>query len=457
MAETAFILIVEDEAAHGEVIKEGLERAGHACNVVESGQAAVQSIRKRAPDVVITDYRLGGDMDGMDVLKAAKQASAVTEVILVTAHGNEALARAALRPDNPTRAYDYITKPLDIEEVRAVVERAARQAATSRENAALRAQLDQAFSFEGILGGSEAMAGVIKRLKLVAGSKITVLITGETGTGKDLVAQAIHNNSPRKSRDYRVINCAGLSETLLESELFGHVKGAYTGALNDRKGLFEVADGGTLFLDEVGDMPLVMQAKLLRAVDKGEIIPVGSNDPRRVDVRVIAATHRNLQQRVSDGAFREDLFYRLNQVPIGIPALRERREDIPLLVDHFIKQASRRHDKHVNAITPASVRKLTQHPWKGNVRELENTITTMVVLCESDTLDVADLPEAIRGSTELVPVQSGTTAGLSMNDMEKIHIANTLRHTDGNRERAAKILGIGARTLYRKLKEYELS
>ena len=317
------------------------------------------------------------------------------------------------------------------------------------------AELDQAYSFEDILGGSEATSGVIKRLKLLAASELTVLITGETGTGKNLIAQTIHNNSPRKNRDYHVINCVGLSETQLESELFGHVKGAYTGAINDRKGLFEVADGGTLFLDEVSDMPLVMQAKLLRAGEKGEIIPVGTNDVKHVDVRIIAATHRNLRDRVREGEFREDLFYRLNQMPITIPPLRERREDIPLLIDHFIKRANQRHDKHVSTITPAAIRKLTQHSWEGNVRELEYAVTTMVVLCESDTLDVNDLPDGIRGNTDTV--QSDTTAGLSMNEMERIHIANALRLTNGNRERAAQILGIGARTLYRKLKEYDLS
>ncbi len=457
MSETAFILVVEDERAHGEAIVEGLKRAGHACHVVESGAAAVESLRDRAPDVVITDYRLGGEMDGMDVLRVTKDTCPHTEVVLVTAHGSEALARAALRPESPHRAYDYITKPLDLEELRAVVERAARQSITSRENASLRAQLDQSFSFEGIVGNSERMARMVKRLRLVAPSKLTVVISGETGTGKDLVAQAIHNNSPRKDKEYRVINCAGLNENLLESELFGHVKGAYTGAMTDRKGLFMVADGGTLFLDEVGDMPLAMQAKLLRAVEKGEVLAVGSNDVRHVDVRVVAATHRNLRDLVDEGTFREDLFHRLNQVAITVSPLRERREDIPLLVDHFIRRANERHAKHVESITSEAMRKLTQSTWEGNVRELENTVASMVVLCQSNQLDVDDLPEPIRGSTDLVPVHTGTTAGLTMDEMEKIHIANTLRLTDGNRERAAKVLGIGARTLYRKLKEYGLS
>jgi len=456
-AQAAFVLVVEDEKSHGEAIVEGLRRSGHVPLLVGSGAEAIASIRRRPPDVVITDYKLGGDMNGMDVLRQTKQISPDTEVILITAHGSEQLAREALRPTNEYRAYDYITKPIDLEEVREVVNRAARQAITSRENRAMREQLDKAFSFEGIVGVSSEMARVIKRLKRVADSKITVLILGESGTGKELVAQAIHNNSPRKNKPFKVINCAGLNENLLESELFGHVKGAYTGAIADRKGLFEAADGGTLFLDEVGDMPMAMQAKLLRALENGEIIPVGSNDVRRVDVRVVAATRRDLREMVNKGEFRDDLYYRLNQVTIRLPPLRERREDIPLLVDHFIREANAKHGKHVKSISAEALRRLSNHRWEGNVRELKSVIDSMVVLADGDRLDVDDLPESVRGSTDIVPAGAMATAGLTMDEMEKIHIANTLRLTGGNREKAAKVLGIGARTLYRKLKEYGLN
>ena len=252
MEQTAFVLVVEDEQAHGEAIAEGLRRQGHACRVVESGADAINSIKDRPPDVVITDYRLGGDMDGMEVLRQTKQLSPDSEVILITAFGDEQLARDVLKDGG---AYDYITKPLDLTRLREVVDRASRQAITSREHRALRQQLDTAFAFEGIIGSSAEMARIIKVLKQVADSKITVLIIGETGTGKELIAQAIHNNSSRKNKPYRVINCAGVTESLLEGELFGHVRGAFTGAVGDRKGLFEAADGGSLFLDEVGDMP----------------------------------------------------------------------------------------------------------------------------------------------------------------------------------------------------------
>ncbi len=456
-SDTAFVLVVEDESAHGEAIAEGLKRAGHACRVVHNGVDAIASIKQRPPDVVVTDYRLGGDISGADVLTETKRISPETEVILITAYGNEQLARDVLRPSSPARAFDYLRKPIDLEELRTVVDRAARQAISSRESAAFREQRQKVFNFEGIVGASPSLARVIDRIKRIADSKLTVLIVGESGTGKELVARAIHVNSPRRSKPLRVINCAGLNENLLESELFGHVKGSFTGAVVDRKGLFEAADGGTLFLDEVGDMPLPMQAKLLRALENGEIMPVGSNDVRHVDVRVVAATKRELAEMVAEGTFRDDLFYRLKQVMIRLPSLRERREDIPLLIDHFIAEANVRHGKSVRGITSEAIRRLSNHQWHGNVRELRSVIDSMVVLAEGEQLDVNDLPESVRGSTDIVLAGAMSTAGLSMNDMEKLHIMNTLKMTGGNREKAAKILGIGARTLYRKLKEYGLN
>jgi two-component system response regulator HydG len=293
-------------------------------------------------------------------------------------------------------------------------------------------------------------------IQRVADSKLTVLVLGESGTGKELVARAIHRHSPRHDKPYRAINCAGLHENLLESELFGHVKGAFTGAVSDRKGLFEVVDGGTLFLDEVGDMPLTMQAKLLRTLESGEILPVGSNEIRQVDVRIIAATRRDLREMIDKGEFRDDLYYRLHQATIRLPALRERRDDVPLLIDHFLKEACKIHDKQVDSITPEAVRRLTSHQWPGNVRELRSVVDAMVVMADHARLDVEDLPENIRGSRDIVLAGAPTTAGLTMDQMERIHIANTLKLTGGNREKTAKMLGIGARTLYRKLREYGL-
>ncbi len=458
MDERAFVLIVEAEEAQAEVVAEGLQRAGHACRVVSGGQEAIDSIKQRPPDVVLTAYRLGDDLNGLDVLRAAKEISPDTEVILITAHGSEQIARDALSRDSQYRAYDYVIQPVDIEQIREKVQRAARQAITSRDKRQLEEQVEQAFSFEGILGNSPVLAKAVKRVRKLAASKAVILIIGETGTGKELVAHAIHNNSPRRGRPFKIINCAALSETLLESELFGHVKGSFTGALGDRKGLLEAADGGTLFLDEIGDMPPRMQAKLLRTLETGEVLPVGSNEPRFVDVRFVAATHRDLWDMVKEGKFREDLLYRLHaQGAIRLPPLRERREDIPLLVQYFLKKANQENGTNVEGAAREVMRKLTQYSWPGNVRELRNVVELMVLEAEKPILEMSDLPDPVRGSTEIVPVGMPGLAGLSMADVEKLHILNTLKLTGGNREKAAKMLRIGARTLYRKLKEYDIN
>ena len=455
MSETAFVLIVEDDVAHGEAIAEGLKRAGHACNVVTSGVDAINSVKVRPPDVIITDYKLGGEYNGMDVLKEARALSEYTQVILMTAYGNEQLARDALGPDNPTPAYDYLIKPIDIDVVREKVDQAAVKAITIRENLAMRDQMEQAFNYEGIIGTSASLAKEIRRIKKLAKSKSTVLIIGESGTGKELVAQALHSNSPRSGKPFKVINCAAISESLLESELFGHVKGAFTGAHQEKKGILEAADGGTLFLDEIGDMPVAMQAKLLRTLENGEVQRVGSTEVRFVDVRFVAATHRNLRQMVEDKEFREDLFYRLHaQGAIRLPPLRERREDIPLLAQHFLERANAENGVDVQGITTEAMRRLTNHRWRGNVRELRSVIEQMVIETEGEKLDVGDLPDSLRTTTEIVPIGGPSLAGLSMADVEKMHILNTLKLTDGNREKAAKMLKIGARTLYRKLKDY---
>lgn len=456
--ERAFVLIAIGEPGQAEALAERLIREGHACRVVSTGADAVASVHQRPPDVVVAELDLGGASGGLDVLQETKRIAPDTEVILVTGEDDGVAVQEVAGADEELRAYDYLAKPLDLEEARKKVARAARQALTSRMNRDLLEQLDKSFSFEGIIGASEAMARLIKRIKQVARTKISVLIVGESGTGKDLVARAIHHNSDRSKKPFKVANCAGFHENLLESELFGHVKGSFTGASADRKGLFEAADGGTLFLDEVGDMPLAMQAKLLRALEAAEIVPVGSNDPRKVDVRVIAATHRDLREMVKEDKFRNDLLYRINSVTLRIPPLRERREDIPLLIDTFIRQANEEHQTHVEHITPDARRKLVHYHWQdNNVRELKNTIAGMAVLAEGNTLDVDDMPERIRGTTEIVPVNLTSLAGLSMNAMERLHIANTLKLTGGNREKAAKVLGIGARTLYRKIKEYKLN
>ena len=458
MDDKAFVLIVEPERDQGQALAEELMRAGHACRVVETGEEALASVRQRPPDVVVAEHKEGGRVDGREILRETKRISPDTEVLLLTAYDSEQLAREALGRERELDAYDYLIQPLDLHRIREKVERAARQALTSRMNRDLLEKLDQRYSFEGIIGSSEPMQRLIRKIKRVAPSKISVLVCGESGSGKELVARALHHNSDRAKKPFQVGNCAGFNENLLESELFGHVKGSFTGAATDRKGLFEAAHGGTLFLDEIGDMPLSMQAKLLRALENGEIVPVGSNDVRRVDVRIISATHRDLAEKVADNEFRNDLLHRLNPVTLRIPPLRERREDIPLLIDHFVHEANEIHGKSIAGLSPEVVRKLTQYHWQdNNVRELRNVIEGMIVLAEGDRLEVDDLPDRIRGGTAIVPAMPTSLAGLSMTDMEKLHIANTLKLTDGNREKAAKVLGIASRTLYRKLKEYGLS
>ena len=455
MSDTAFVLIVEDEVAHGEAMAEALQRSNFACNVVHDGKAALESIKQRPPDVVITDYKLGDNIDGMEVLREAKRVNPATEVVVITAYGSEQLAREALSRESEFRAYDYLIKPIDIDELRSIVGRAAEQSLAARESHLLREQIDSAFEFSGIIGGSEVMRREFKRLKKIARSKSTVLIVGETGTGKELFAQAIHMNSLRAAKPFIVLNCAAVSETLLESELFGHVKGAYTGAVGDRKGVVEAADGGTLFFDEIGDMPLPMQAKLLRTIETGEVTRVGTNEVQYFDVRFISATNRPLMELVRSGAFREDLFYRLHaHGAIRVPPLRERREDIPALVDRFITQANAENQTEVQGITPETMRKLVNYEWRGNVRELRNVVFRMCVETEDKTIGIHDLPDSLQASTDIVPVGPANLAGLSMADVEKLHIINTLRLFGGNREKTAKALGIGARTLYRRLLDY---
>ncbi len=457
MRKKAFVLIVEDEQAHGEAMAEALRRSDYACNVVDGAEAARASIEQRAPDVVVTDYRLGGKLNGMDVLRLAKRARPETEVILITAYGSEELARDALSQESEHRAYDYLIKPIDIDVLRDKVQRAAQQALVARSARELNEELDEAFEFSGIIGKSETILREIKRLKKIARSKSTVLITGETGTGKELFALALHHNSPRAGKPFKVLNCAAVSETLLESELFGHVKGAFTGAVVDRKGLIQSGDGGTVFLDEIGDMPMQMQAKLLRTLETGEVLPVGSNDTQYFDVRFVAATNRDLQELVRNGHFREDLLYRVHaQGALRIPPLRERREDIPVLVTYFMKQANKELDANFESVAPDVMRKLVNYHWPGNVRELRNVVSRMCAEDEGTILSGEGLPDTLRATTDLVAAGPPNLAGMTMADVEKLHIMNTLRMFGGNRERTAKALGIGARTLYRKLSEYGL-
>ena len=455
MSDAAFILIVERDAQQADRLIEQLRREGHACHVVHSPAEALESLRARRPDVILLNNLPDAAADGPDLLAESQRLAPDAQVVLKTPDG-QPNGDLALRYGGRVRTFRCPRQTVDLDLVRRLVTEAADRARRQREQRALVEHAERRVEFEGIITANDNMRRIIRMVQRIADSKLTVLILGESGTGKDLVATALHRHSPRGGKPYRAINCAGLNENLLESELFGHVKGAFTGAVADRKGLFEVVDGGTLFLDEVGDMPLPMQAKLLRTLENGEIQPVGANEIRRVDVRVVAATRRELREMVEAGKFRDDLFYRLNQAAVRLPPLRERREDIPLLVDHFISVAARLHDKKVQSISPEAVRRLSSQPWPGNIRELRSVIEQMVVLADKPRLEVDDLPEHLHASTDIVLAALPTTAGLTMVQLEKLHIANTLRLTGGNRDKTAKILGIGARTLYRKLREYEL-
>jgi len=451
---SAEILIVEDEVAHAEAMEEGLSRIGHRCVVVHSGEAAVNTLEAKGFDIVVTDLMLGGKTDGLGVLAAARQHSPGAKVILVTAHSSVETCRSALQQG----AFDYIEKPLDLGELRTVVNRAAEDTAQKRTIQELRERLDERYGFENIIGRSEAMLRILDTVRRIAPADIPVLLLGESGTGKDLLANAIHQNSRRGEGRFVAINCAGLTESLLEDELFGHVKGAYTNASSDRPGRFEHADGGTMFLDEVGDMPLPMQAKLLRVLENGDIFRIGSNDAIAVDVRIISATNTDLAERVKTKQFREDLYFRIKGATLEIPPLRRRREDIPPLIEHFLAEANRMHGAKVSSLTAEARRLLMAYAWPGNVRQLRSVIENMVVLAADGQLTVADLPGEIhRRGEDLTGAPFDQFAGRSIEEVEKEHIRNTLKIVQGNREQAARMLGIGERTLYRKIKEYGLN
>jgi len=450
----ANILIVEDEEAHAEAMNEGLSRLGHRCTVVHDGTSAVARLVSAPFDIIVTDLRLGGSIDGLGVQQAAAEHAPAAKVIVVTANPSVETCRTALQ----NGAFDYIEKPLDLDELRAVVTRASEVTAQRRTVREMKQELDEAYGFEEIVAASPVMIRILETVRRVATADLPVLLLGESGTGKDLLANAIHTHSRRAAQRLVTINCAGLSESLLEDELFGHIKGAYTGATTDRPGRFEHAAGGTLFLDEIGDMPMAMQSKLLRVLENGEIVRVGSNEPIRVNVRIVSATHADLAQRVEDRQFRQDLYFRIKGVTVKVPPLRERREDIPLLIDHFITQANNTQGTKIKGIASDAQRLLMAYPWPGNIRQLRQVIDGMAVMAAGEKLAIGDLPEEIvRRPGQDANSQLGQLAGISLEEAEKELIRNTLKMVAGNREQAANILGIGQRTLYRKIKEYGLN
>lgn len=455
MSKESLVLVVDDEREHADGIAEALEKLCSRAIAVYDGDDALEILRSERVDVVVTDLKLEGDVDGLAILEEAKKQPGQTEVILITAYATIETCKEAMRRG----AFDYLVKPVDIDQLRSLVEQAAGRVASSIETRRQRSRAGKSeFVFAGVRGESPAMQGVFEVLRRVAPTNIAVLIQGESGTGKELLARAIHTNSNRWDKPFRPVNCAGLAETLLESELFGHVKGAFTGATNDRKGLFEIADKGALFLDEIGDMPLNMQAKLLRVIEDGVVVPVGSHKPVVVDVRIISATNHDLGELVGKKKFREDLYFRIKGVSVSLPALRERPEDIPLFVEYFLKEAVAETGSSVTGITDAAMNVLRNYEWPGNIRQLCNCIRTMVVMCDREQLDVPDVPPEIHQVRQLMGTarSGGDLGGLSLGELEKQAIIDTLARTGNNREKAAKILGIGERTLYRKIKEYNL-
>ena len=450
------ILVVDDERDHADGIAESLEKLCIKAIAVYNGKDALEIVRSQQVDIVVTDLNLeDDDINGLTILEEVRKQNDNTEVILITAYATIDTCKEAIKRG----AYDYLTKPIDIGQLRTLVAQAGNKVMATYSRQTQEDKTDKGqFKFEGVRGKDPAMAGIFEVLRRVSPTNISVLIEGQSGTGKELLARAIHYNSLRWDKPFMPINCAGLPETLLESELFGHVKGAFTGAANDRKGLFEAADKGTLFLDEIGDMAPSSQAKLLRVIEDGIVIPVGSNKQTVVDVRIISATNQNLNDLIAKKEFRQDLYFRIKGVNISLPALRDRAEDIPEFIEYFIKEAVTEVGSEVTGITDATQTILSGYDWPGNIRQLRNTIRTMVVMCDRDKLDVQDIPPEIAQRPQLASASSiaKDLAGVSLNDLEKQAIIDTLAKTGNNREKAAKILGIGERTLYRKIKEYNL-
>ena len=452
-AEPLRVLVIDDEKNLAEAYAESLERRGHACTVAPGGKAGVAKLEAEPFDVVLTDLKMA-DLHGLEVVERCRQLRPDAEVFVITGLSDVKTAVEAMKRG----ASHYLQKPLDLAELRAVVDKSAERAKTVRE---LRRQLDEKFGFEGVVGNSPKMQRVLQLLKAYAPTVASVLILGENGTGKELAARALHINSPRKAKSFVAMNCAALNENLLDDELFGHEDGSFTGAKGQRKGRFEHAHHGTLFLDEVGDMPLALQAKLLRVLENGEVLRIGANDSVKVDVRILAATNKDIAEEVKAGRFRQDLYFRLKVGTVKLPALRERKEDLPQLGAHFLKDLAKKHGKPVPRVAPAVWKAFESYDWPGNVRELKNLLDSMLVLDLDGELTLDDLPEDAGVKPGSVGVTSHTPAGPDhlvgrpMEEVERYYMEKALALTHGNREEAAKLLGIGERTLYRKLQEWK--
>ena len=448
------ILVVDDDQAHRGMLRTMLRSWGYAVSEAADGDEALNLVRERAFDAVLTDVRMAR-MDGIHTLKSVLEYNPALPVVLMTAYSSVETAVEALR----LGAYDYLVKHLDFEILRHTLRQAIEHSRLSVENRELRRQLSEAAARPGILGRSPAMLAMQETIATVAPTEATVLITGESGTGKELVARALHSGSARADKPMVTVNCAALAENLLESELFGHEKGSFTGADRRREGRFVQANGGTLFLDEIGEMPLPLQAKLLRALLEGEVQRVGSDAPLTVDVRVLAATNRDLREEVARRRFREDLYFRLNVISLEVPPLRDRGEDIPVLAAHFLERFAGRNRKSIRGFSPQAVDSLLRYAWPGNVRELENAVERAVILCNGDLITRRELPAAITEAASPEEASSaavGALAGLPLDELERRAIGETLRCTGDNKSEAARQLGITRATLHNKLRKYGL-
>jgi DNA-binding NtrC family response regulator len=449
----ATILVIDDDPSFRRIIEFRLKEAGHRVTVASHGQEGLQLFSELACDLVLTDLEMK-EVSGLDVLRRVKQQSSDTPVIVITGFGSIDSAVEAMKAG----AFHYLTKPLNGDELLHTVGNALKLAGLVTENRYLREAVSEAFKFEGIIGTSNSMRRLIEQATQLSRVDTTVLISGESGTGKEILAKAIHFNSARKGKPFIVINCGAIPDTLLESELFGYRKGAFTGATNSKIGKFEAADGGTIFLDEIGDLPLVLQVKVLRVVQENEIDVVGENRPRKVDVRIIAASHKDLKQLAVDGQFRQDLFYRLNVAPLHLPALRDRSEDIPLLARFFLDKLAKRYGKEPLALSRDVLKKLESYSWPGNIRELENAMERMLVFSQSQTADVKDLPEEIAHPEMLVgkAVLRLPPEGISMADLERELVQTALERNQGNQTRAANFLRISRNVLIYRMQKYRL-
>ncbi len=451
MRKEAVILIVDSDESLLEKLASAFRNRGAVVHVAGSFLQAQKQIEANSLELVICSTHLEKGNDGIAVLAAVREKNPSIPVVLTSAVADINACKEAIK----LGAYDYLVKPLDMDELMRLVQHALPTVPV--------VQRFEDFLFRGIVSRSTVMQTMYRKLRRVAPTDLAVLIEGESGTGKELTARAIHENSKRADKPFYPINCAGLTESLLESELFGHVKGAFTGAMSDRKGLFQMADKGTLFLDEIGDMPLNMQAKLLRVLEDGLVLPVGASSAVKVDVRVISATNHDLAMLVEEKKFRQDLYFRIKGVSVTLPPLRNRPQDIPELFGYFLKEACEEVNSDIHLITEPAMRALMSYSWPGNIRQLRNVIRSMVVMCEADTLDLKDLPPEIARIKQLTAsVLSEGAEGLDsmlgepLEVVEKEHIRQTLEMTGKNRSEAAKILQIGERTLYRKIKEYDL-